>query len=103
MVQIGSEGTGIESRSGIKNSIEIPATTIQALLANVRSSQNHSSDGSGLSDSSHPRRMDRTSIVRTIRGTAIIGRGFPDYFLANDERMQHYQRGRASITGLGLW
>jgi hypothetical protein len=24
-------------------------------------------------------------------------------FLHNDERVHHYQRGRASITGLGLW
>jgi hypothetical protein len=24
------------------------------------------------------------------------------YFLTNDERMHHYQRRRASITGLGL-
>jgi hypothetical protein len=25
------------------------------------------------------------------------------FVLANDERVHHYQRGRASITGLGLW
>jgi hypothetical protein len=28
---------------------------------------------------------------------------FLDLFLANDEHVHHYQRGRASITGLRLW
>jgi hypothetical protein len=29
--------------------------------------------------------------------------GFEISFQQNDERVHHYQRGRASITGLGLW
>jgi hypothetical protein len=35
-------------------------------------------------------------------GVAYIGNQLITFSLANDERMHHYQRGRASITGIGL-